>query len=70
MQKNLCIVFNLDSKHQKVEQKASTMSASTMSASTIGHIETLKHNSAVSKEHAIHSSKEHIKRFGASGSLA
>ena len=58
-------VFYLDSKHQKVEQKDSTMSAS-----TIGQIETLKPMSAVSKEHAIHSSKEHIKRFGASGSLA
>ena len=57
-------VLYLDSKHQKVEQKGSTMSAS-----TIGHIETVKHMSAVSKEHAIQSSKEHIKRFGASGSL-
>ena len=42
-------VLYLDSKNKKVEQKASTMFASTK-----GHLETLKHMSAVSKEHNIH----------------
>ena len=48
----------LDSKNEMVEQKASTMFASTK-----GHLDTFKHMSAVSKEHTIHSSKEHIINF-------
>lgn len=55
--KKIYVLF-LDSKNKKVEQRASTMSASTK-----GHLETLKHMSAVSKELTIHSSKENIIRF-------